>query len=214
MRVRAVLFDLNGTLSQDEPLWAEVYRDVFAAYGRPISREEYFEQLVGLSDAEAVATWLGADHPDLAQVVEEAIGRFRRAARNGSTVPPGAREALVEAAAAVPVGVVTTATRRVLDDLLAAAGLDRYVAVTVAAEDVRRTKPDPEGYLTALHRLGGAVSASEVLVFEDTPIGIAAAQAAGMRCVAVTGTSPRTRLAAAQEVIDKLDGATVRRLLV
>jgi HAD superfamily hydrolase (TIGR01509 family) len=212
--VRAVLFDLNGTLSHDEPLWAEIYREVFAAHGRPISPEEYFEQLAGLSDAEAAATWLGADHPELAQVVEDAVARFRQAARDGSTVAAGARDAVVEAASAVPVGVVTTATRAVLDEVLAAAGLDRHVAVTVAAEDVTRTKPDPEGYLTALHRLSGSVSASEVLVFEDTPIGIAAAQAAGMRCVAVLGTSPRKRLAAAEEIIDELDRATVRRLLV
>lgn len=73
-------------------------------------------------------------------------------------------------------------------------------------------KPDPEAYLLALERLGG-VSAADVLVFEDTPVGVEAARAAGMRCVAVLGTVPRERLAEADEVIEVLDAATVRRLV-
>jgi HAD superfamily hydrolase (TIGR01509 family) len=127
-------------------------------------------------------------------------------------VPQAAREAVAAAAALVPVGIVTTGERVVLDELLAAAGLDEHVAFTVTAEDVTKTKPDPEGYLVALERLGG-VPAAEVLVFEDTPVGVQAARAAGMRCVAVLGTVPRERLAAADEVIEVLDAAAMRRLV-
>jgi beta-phosphoglucomutase len=210
--IRAVLFDFNGTLSDDEPVWFEVYRDVLAAHGRPISRAEYFEHLTGLSDAEAAATWLGADYPRLAEVVEEGVAHFREVAGDGSTVPPTAREAVAAAAALVRVGIVTTGLGAGLEELLAAAGLDEHVAFTVTAEDVSRTKPDPEGYLVALERLGG-IPADEVLVIEDTPVGVEAARAAGMRCVAVLGTVPRERLAAADEIVERLDAATVRRLL-
>jgi sugar-phosphatase len=127
-------------------------------------------------------------------------------------VPQSAREAVAAAAAVVPVGIVTTGVRVVLDEVLAAAGLDQHVAFTVTTEDVSRTKPDPEGYLLALERLGG-VPAGEVLVFEDTPVGVQAARAAGMQCVAVLGTVPRERLTAADEIVDVLDAATVRRFL-
>ena len=127
-------------------------------------------------------------------------------------MPQAAREAVAAAAALVPVGIVTTGERVVLDEVLAAAGLDHHVAFTVTAEDVRKTKPHPEGYLVALERLGG-VSAAEVLVFEDTPVGVQAARAAGMRCVAVLGTVMRERLAAEDEVIEVLDAAAVRRLV-
>jgi len=127
-------------------------------------------------------------------------------------VPQAAREAVAAAAALVPVGIVTTGERVVLDEVLAAAGLDQHVAFAVTAEDVSKTKPDPEGYLVALERLGG-VPAAEVLVFEDTPVGVQAARAAGMHCVAVVGTVPRERLAAADEVIEVLDAAAVRRLV-
>jgi sugar-phosphatase len=78
---------------------------------------------------------------------------------------------------------------------------------------VTRTKPDPEGYLLALERLGSEIDATDVLVFEDTPLGVAAARAAGMRCVAVLGSAPPERLAEADEIVDVLDAETVRRLL-
>lgn len=210
MRTRAVLFDFNGTLSHDEPIWFEVYRELYAARGRPITREEYFEQLAGLSDEEGVERWLGARDPAL---VQEGIARFLAAAGDGSTVPLSSREAVAAAAALVPVGIVTTARREVLDGIVAAAGLTRHLSLTVTAEDVMRTKPDPEGYLAALARLGAGIAPGEVLVFEDTPLGVAAAKAAGMRCAAVLGSAPAERLDEADEIVERLDAATVLRLL-
>jgi beta-phosphoglucomutase-like phosphatase (HAD superfamily) len=189
-----------------------VYREVLAAHGRPITEAEYFGQLTGLSGAEGIAAWLGADYPRLSEVLDECVARFRALAGDGSTVPRDAREAVATAAAVVPVGIVTTGEREILDAVLAASGLAQHVAFTVTVEDVSRAKPDPEGYLLALERLGG-VPAADVLVFEDTPVGVQAARAAGLRVVAVLGTVPRERLAAADEVIEALDAAAVRRLL-
>ena len=206
---RAVLFDFNGTLSQDEPVWFEVYEGLYAAHGRPITRDEYYAQLAGLSDVEGVTAWLGAPDPDL---IEAAITQYVERARDGSTVPVEAREAVAAAAALVPVGIVTTARRSVLEPVLTAAGLAPHVGFTITAEDVVRTKPDPEAYVAALGRLDG-VRAGEVVVFEDTPLGVAAAKAAGMRCVAVLGSATPDRLTAADEIVERLDAPTVRRLL-
>jgi beta-phosphoglucomutase-like phosphatase (HAD superfamily) len=189
-----------------------VYQEVLAAHGRPITEAEYYGQLTGLSGEEGTAAWLGSDYPRLAEVLEECVARFRELAGDGSTIPQEAREALAAAAALVPVGIVTTGVRQVLEEVLDAAGLAKHVAFTVTAEDVSRTKPDPEGYLVALERLGG-IPAEDVLVFEDTPVGVEAALAAGMRCIAVVGTVPRERLTAADEIVDVLDAETVRRLL-
>jgi len=210
---RAVLFDFNGTLSLDEPVWFEIYRELYAARGRPITRAEYFGQLAGLSDDEGVRTWLGADHPAAADVVAEGAARYLAAAGDGSTVPTESREAVVAAAERVPVGIVTTARRDVLEAVLDATGLERHVSFTVTAEDVTRTKPDPDGYLLALERLGAEAAPGEVLVFEDTPLGVTAAKAAGTRCVAVLGSAPPERLGHADEIIERLDAAAVRRLV-
>ena len=189
-----------------------VYQEVLAAHGRPITEAEYYEQLTGLSGKEGTAAWLGSDYPRLTDVLEECVARFRALAGDGSTVPQAARDAVAAAAALVPVGIVTTGERVVLDEVLAAAGLAHHVAFTVTVDDVTRAKPDPEGYLVALERLGD-VPAAEVLVFEDTPVGVQAARTAGLRVVAVLGTVPRERLGAADEVIEVLDAAAVRRLV-
>jgi beta-phosphoglucomutase-like phosphatase (HAD superfamily) len=210
MTTRAVLFDFNGTLSHDEPIWFEVYRELYAARGRPVTREEYFSRLAGLSDEEGVRTWLGEDDPAL---VQEGIARFLAAAGDGSTVPPASREAVAAAATLVPVGIVTTARRAVLERIVAAAGLAPHLSVTITAEDVTRTKPDPEGYLLGLARLGDGIEAEQVLVVEDTPLGVTAAKAAGMRCAAVLGSAPAERLSDADEIVERLDAETVLRLV-
>ena len=120
---RAVLFDFNGTLSHDEPIWFEVYRELYAARGRPITREEYFEQLAG-----PVGRGGSRDSGSARAIPSSSTRgsrRFLAAAGDGSTVPLASREAVAAAAALVPVGIVTTARRAVLDRILAAAGLTR-----------------------------------------------------------------------------------------
>jgi len=68
VRPRAVIFDFNGTLSQDEPILCEIFVELFAEHGKPMSAQEYFDELAGLSDPEVVRTWLGREHPDVADV--------------------------------------------------------------------------------------------------------------------------------------------------
>ena len=60
---RAVIFDFNGTLSDDEPVLCAIFTELFAEHGRPLTEREYYDELAGLSDPEIVRTWLGRDHP-------------------------------------------------------------------------------------------------------------------------------------------------------
>jgi len=211
--VRAVIFDFNGTLSNDEPILFEIFRDLFAEYGRPLSAQEYFDELAGLSDPEIVRAWLGEDHPAVDEAIERRTERYRALVADGSSVPEEVREAVRYAAERVPVAVVSGAARAEIEPVLEAAGLTALASVVVAAEDVADGKPDPAGYLRALELLDHGIEAGEVLVFEDTEAGVASAKAAGMRCVAVLGTLAPERLAAAEEVVPKLDVDLMRRLL-
>jgi HAD superfamily hydrolase (TIGR01509 family) len=210
---RAVIFDFNGTLSHDEPILLAIFQELFAEYGRPLSAETYFDELAGLSDPEIVRTWLGADHPAVDEVIERRIERYRELAADGATVPEEVRDAVRHAAERVPVAVVSGAARAEIEPVLEAAGLAGLVRVVVAAEDVPRGKPAPEGYLRALELLGDGLVASDVLVLEDAEAGIAAAKTAGMRCIAVLGTLAPERLAAADEIVPSLDVALMQRLL-
>jgi len=211
--VRALIFDFNGTLSHDEPILCEIFCGLFAEQGRPLSAQEYFEELAGLSDSEIVRAWLGRDHPSVDEVIDRRIARYRELVADGSSVPKAVREALRYAAERVPVAIVSGAARAEIETVIKAAGLGDAVAAIVAEEDVAEGKPHPAGYLRALELLDSGLDASEVLVFEDTEAGVASAKAAGMRCFAVLGTLAPARLAAADEIVPAIDVELMQRLL-
>jgi len=208
--VEALLFDFNGTLSDDEGVQCAIFGELFAEQGRPIGEQEYFDELAGRSDPEIVERWLGAGHPAAAEVLERRVQLFRERAGDGSTVPPHVRDAVLRAAGRARLAIVSGAARSEVETVLEAAGLDVF-DVIVSAEDVARGKPDPEGYVLALEQLG--VRAADAVAIEDAPPGIAAAKAAGLRCVAVLGTVPPERLGEADEIASRLDSGLVDRLL-
>jgi beta-phosphoglucomutase len=212
-RPRAIVFDFNGTLSHDEPVLCEIFIDLFAEHGKPLSAQEYFDVLAGLSDPEIVRTWLGRDHPDVDEVIEERIRRYRAAVADGSSVPPELREAVRFAAERVPLGIVSGAARAEIDPVITAAGIAECFSAIVPAEDVENGKPAPDGYLRALELLEGDLAAADVLVFEDTEAGVAAAKTAGMRCFAVLGTLSPERLSRADEIVERIDLPLVQGLL-
>ncbi len=211
--VRAIAFDFNGTLSRDEPILYAVYRDMFSEHGRPLSESDYFGTLAGHSEDVIISRWLGAEDESLAALVEERIDRYLALAGGGRTVSSAAREAVAYAADRVPVAVVSGAFRREIEPVLAGAGIDDRISVLVAADDVERGKPDPEGYLRAISVLDGDLRPDEVVAFEDTEAGVASAKAAGLYCVAVLGTHSPERLQAADELVEGVETDVVRHFL-
>jgi HAD superfamily hydrolase (TIGR01509 family) len=212
---RAVIFDFNGTLSDDEPVLYRIYAELFAEHGRPLSERDYYDRLAGHSDAEIVHRWLGL-RDDAEAVVNQRVIRYRELVADGSTITPGVRRAVASAAARVPVAIVSGASAAEIRPVVAAAGLEATFTTVVTADDVRHAKPHPEGYEIALGRLDGrapGLRPHEVTVLEDTEAGIAAAKAAGMRCLAVGRTLPADRLAAADEIVPGIDEALVERIL-
>ena len=208
---RAVLFDFNGTLSQDEPLLLRIYQSLFARYGKPLGEEEYLGRLAGLTEEAIIGGWLGVDGPLLGSLVAERIDAYVTEAADGATVTEEVRAAVRYAAERVPVGIVSGAFRAEIEPVVAAAGLPEQITAIVAADDVEHGKPHPEGYLRALESVG--LDAADVVAFEDTEAGVAAAKAAGLSCIAVRGTLPDDRLAAADELVDAIDVELLQRLL-
>jgi beta-phosphoglucomutase len=208
MAVRALLLDFNGTLSDDEPLLCAIFQELFAELGKPISEEDYYDRLAGLSDPEVVEKWLGKPDPEL---VAHKIERYRELSADGSTVSPEARQAVLDAAGRVAVAVVSGSARSEIEPVLEAAGVSSAIAAVVASEDVEHGKPAPDGYRRALELL--EISPDEAVAVEDSDVGITAAKAAGLRCFAVTGTLPPDRLGEADELIEGLDADFVRRVL-
>jgi beta-phosphoglucomutase len=206
----AVIFDFNGTLSDDEPILCEIFMKLFAEHGKPLSAQEYFDELAGLSDPEIVRTWLGDDHPDVDAVIAARVLRYRAAVGDGSSIHAHVREAVRFAAEHVPLAICSGAARAEIEPVVEAAGLAECFRAIVTSDDVVRGKPDPEGYVKALHLLGDP---ADVLVFEDTEAGIASAKAAGLHVIAKLGTLDPKRLRGADELVDRIDVELMRRCL-
>jgi beta-phosphoglucomutase len=206
----AIIFDFNGTLSDDEPIMCQIFIDLFAEHGKPLSTQEYFDELAGLSDPEIVRTWLGEDHPDVDAVIAERVNRYRAAVGDGSSIHDDVREAVRYAAERVPLAICSGAARAEIEPVVEAAGLAQFFQAIVSSDDVVRGKPDPEGYLKTLRQLGDPKGA---LVFEDTEAGIASAKAAGLRVIAKLGTLDPERLREADELVERIDLELMRRCL-
>ena len=191
--VNAIVFDFNGTLSDDEPVLCEIFIEMFAERGRPLSAQEYYDQLAGLSDPEIVLTWLGRDYPDVGGAVDERVQRYCDAVADGSTVHRARARGRR----------LRSRTRTPRDLLRGGAGRDRagrrvgrlaqFLRGIVSSDDVAHGKPHPEGYLKALG-LFGDVDPGQVLAIDDTEAGVASAKAAGLLTFAKTGTLDPHRL--------------------
>ncbi len=185
----AVLFDMDGLLIDSEPLWLQVETAVMARLGAEWTEADQ-AQLIGGSLDRSVRYMLSraarAVPPD---VVGEWLmsGMAEDVRRNGVPMQPGARELLAEVAAAgLPHALVTGSERRFVDQVLASTGL-RFDAV-VCADDVSVTKPDPEPYLLAAKLVG--VPPGDCFALEDSPNGVASAEGAGCRVIAVPSLVP------------------------
>jgi beta-phosphoglucomutase len=206
--VKALLLDFNGTLLNDEPILCRIFQDLFAEAGKPLSDEEYYSELAGLSDPEIVERWLGEHRPDL---LKRKVEDYKRAVHMAELIGPAELSSLREAAHSVKLGIVSGASREEIESVLNEAKLLARMSVIVTAEDVTHSKPHPEGYRRALHTL--RVDPHEAIAVEDSDVGVAAAKGAGLYCIAVTSTMAPARLREADELVGAFDSDLIDRLL-
>lgn len=202
--VDAVLFDCDGVLVDSEPASEWAWRAALQEVGVEM---DDFSEWVGKTD-QAMALHFGrVASVSPTRLAGRAADRLaEHLETEGLAVFPDAWDALGEAArAGIPQAVVSNSERWRLDALLVAAGIGDMLPVRVSSDDVPRPKPDPDVYLRAAELLG--VEPSRCLVVEDTPTGVAAARAAGMRVVAVDRKVFQPgALAAATRVVESIGG--------
>ena len=204
--VQAVVFDLDGVLIDSEELWDEVRRDLAADSGRPWPTAAT-RAMLGMSTPEWSAylvdeVGIPGRPEDVASLV---IDRMADRYRARLPLLPGAVEAVRRLGERWPLGLATSSPRRLIDAVLAAAGLTSSFRVSVSTEEVTAGKPSPAVYLDAARRLG--IDPRRGVAIEDSSNGLRAAAAAGLRVIAV----PNAAFPPAEDALG-LAGAVVRSL--
>ncbi|MGV9456665.1 HAD family hydrolase [Streptomyces sp. NPDC003635] len=182
----SVIFDLDGTLVDSEPNYYEAGRRTLAEHGVPDFSWTEHEGYVGISTLETVTAWKA--RYGLRASVEELLAaknrRYLELARAGTRAYPEMRK-FVELLASdgIPMAVASGSSREAIEAVLAGTGMDAHLRTVVSAEEVAQGKPAPDVFLEAARRLGA--EPTDCVVLEDAAPGVAAAHAAGMRCIAI-----------------------------
>jgi len=189
--IAAVVFDLDGVLLDSEPLHFRAASRVFDRAGKVLTQETY-RQFIGCGALETWTAWK-ARH-DLESSVAELIAedekaRLNEIERGVDAIPAAIELARRLAGGAMPLAIASSSTPETIDAELRALGIGDVFKLRASGEHVARSKPAPDVYLRAAELLG--VSAKSCLAIEDSPVGVAAAKAAGMTCVAVPTTWTR-----------------------
>jgi HAD superfamily hydrolase (TIGR01509 family) len=208
--VSAVIFDFDGVLADTENLHCAAFQQVARDRGFALSRDDYYHRFLGLPDHDCIAAFCAqAGQPLAAAEVNRLVARKRlhfAQLSQATDLYPGVAAALRRLHARFALAIASGAARDEIEGVLQRAGVQDLFDAVVAAEDVAAGKPAPDPFLRALDWLNRGrdrpVAAQECVVVEDSPAGLTAARAAGMRCIAVTTSHARAAFAAADAVID------------
>jgi HAD superfamily hydrolase (TIGR01509 family) len=213
--LRAIIFDFDGVIVDTERIHFEALKYILEEEKIPITWEEYTQTYLAMDDKSCLRTAFAQHGRPLTQAREDELlerkaSHFFLAMPDTFTLFPGVERFIRQAAERYPLAIASGALRNEIEFILGKVGLREFFPVIVAADDVVKGKPHPEAYVTALARLNRLISSrpvrpTECLVIEDSRHGVAAATAAGMRCLAVSNSYPPELLTAAHLVVKGLE---------
>lgn len=222
--IRAILFDFNGVLVDDEPIHLELVQKVLADEGIEMTSEDYYTKYLGLDDRACFRAVLAehgdAESPDrvFRLVARKSAYYQMRIRKDGFPIFPGAVELIGEAAEeGLMLGVVSGALRDEVEGALVQMDVRDLFKCVVTADDVDAGKPDPQGYRLGLTLLNSEpplpsrlLHPHEVLAVEDSPTGLQAARLSGLPTLAVAQTYEAARLSQGDHIVDSLEGVRLR----
>lgn len=223
--IRAVLFDFNGVIVDDEPIHFCLFQKVLAEAGVELTRDNYYSRYLGMDDEDCFRAALldaGQEQKDaqVSEMIQSKARYYEQEMKGEVPFVPGVIPFVQALAKTHYLAVVSGALKQEVEALLLRGKIRDCFNVVVAAEDVKHGKPNPEGFEKGmLHLNRDCVASSEMLlpqeclVIEDSPWGIQAAQAASMPCIALTTSYAEPDLPGARICLKDFTGVNAEKLL-
>jgi beta-phosphoglucomutase len=200
MSITGVIFDFDGVLADTERLHLASTQAVLAGIGLEMSEADYVERYLGYGDRDLFRAFaddcrVTMTAEEIERLIEAKSDAYRRALAGGTVLYDGVERTIFALKQTFTLAVASGAFLDEIESILATRpGLRDAFAAIVSADDRIAGKPSPEPYLEALRRLG--MAAGNVIAVEDSPWGLDAARAAGLRTIAVTTSYPAGALQA------------------
>ena len=205
---KAVIWDMDGVITDTAPHHFKAWQGVFSRRGLGFSERD-FKRHFGQRNDTILRDMLGdITPPETAAIADEKEENFRREAHNNVKPLPGAIELMKSLKShGYRQGLGSSAPLENIELIIGELGIAEFFPVIVSGSEVKEGKPSPQGFLLVAERLG--VKPRNCVVIEDAVAGVAAARRGGMRCIAVTNTTPKARLSEADLVTDSLERVTI-----
>jgi len=208
----AVIWDMDGVIADTAPYHLKAWQEVFQKRGVKFTEED-FRHHFGQRNDTIIRTTLGAERSqsEIETIANEKENNYRQRVRQNVRPLPGAVKLIKSLeqqgfSAALASSAPIENIQLVMQEL----GIEDAFPAIVSGREVKEGKPSPQGFRLAAQKLG--VEPENCIVIEDAPAGITAAKRAGMHCLAVTNTHPKSSLAEADIIVDTLEAVSLNDL--
>jgi len=224
--LQAIIFDFDGVITDTEILHLRAFNHVLDQYGIELSKNDYYKEYLGLNDFDAFKLLIRQGRLKIEiEKVEKLVNQknqiFEKMAKTEGQIIEGVRDFLHKLKQNnIPMAICSGALRAEIELILEDARLRHFFSVIVSAEQVKKGKPHPEGFLTTLHKLNqyampaeagiqNPILPNQCIVIEDSHWGLEAAKAAGMHTIAVTNSYDAEQLGKAEKIVTRLNELSI-----
>jgi len=220
--LKAVIFDFDGVITDSEILHLRAFNQSLVRFGIEITTKDYYQDYLGFSDFDCYKALIERGlirigEEQIPDIIKEKSRIFEELTRTEGRTIEGVHEFLkMLEQNKIPMAICSGSLLVEIELMLDEAKLRHFFAAIVSAEQVKKGKPHPEGFLLSLRKLNEichpSITASECVVIEDSQWGLKAGKDAGMHTVAITNSYDADQLSMAEKVVSRLNELTIADL--